>query len=308
MKIKVGSRGSNLALVQTNKVIDALKNLDSSLEFEVVIIKTKGDAILDKSLDKIGDKGLFVKELEDQLRQGKIDFAVHSLKDLPTFEDPEFALVPCLEREDPRDVLVVKNRGAKAVALDQIQVVATGSKRRAAQIMLLEQKWEIVPIRGNVESRIKKMLEGPIDATVLAAAGINRLNLKSNEQYQIVPLPVSKMVPAVAQGILACQVLKSNRILKDMLNRISDQATVTQAKVERTFLRAIEGGCHLPVGGYLEFAGDQARFYYLYGDENNIYIIKDCLVQPYQNGVFDYQAMIAAVSELAVLCKSGFRD
>lgn len=174
LNIKIGTRGSKLAITQTKMVITAFKSVNPQINAEPVIIKTKGDLILDKSLDKIGDKGLFVAELEEQLRQGLIDMAIHSMKDLPTDDSDEFVILPVLSRADPRDVLVTKHNIISVHELPEHSVIGTGSKRRKVQIEKIIPNVQVVPIRGNVETRIRKMIEEGMDGTILAAVGLER--------------------------------------------------------------------------------------------------------------------------------------
>lgn len=265
MKIRVGTRGSHLALTQTNMVIDALKAKSPDLEFEVVIIKTKGDKILNVSLDKIGDKGLFVKEIEEQLMDKRIDMAIHSLKDMPGEDTSGLMLLPVLKREDPRDVLVTTHFVQNKNELPDKMAVATGSKRRFSQLKMMWPSSNIEPIRGNVETRIKKMLERDLDGTVLAYAGINRIGLKDTEDYKILPFEVHEMIPAPAQGVLGLQLRKNDTRILSLAQMIIDKRTALETQVERAFLKALNGSCHLPMGAYLDL--DNMKFYGIYGDE-----------------------------------------
>lgn len=267
MKLRVGTRGSRLALTQTNMVIDALKSKWQDIEAEIVIIRTKGDEIQNVSLDKIGDKGLFVKEIEDQLMAGHIDVAIHSMKDMP-FDMPEgLLLVPVLERADPRDVLVTCHQVASIKDLPTNLTIATGSKRRESQIRQLMPTVTIKPIRGNVETRIKKMNECGYDGTILAAAGLNRLGLKSDEHIRLLPFEVHEMIPAPAQGIVGLQLRLEDTELMCRVKSIMNETTLLQSKAERNFLKEVNGSCHLPMGAYLEI-GDQVVMHGLFGDEH----------------------------------------
>lgn len=272
MKIRVGTRGSHLALTQTNMVIDALKAKSPDLEFEVVIIKTKGDKILNVSLDKIGDKGLFVKEIEEQLMDKRIDMAIHSLKDMPGEDTSGLMLLPVLKREDPRDVLVTTHFVQNKNELPDKMAVATGSKRRFSQLKMMWPSSNIEPIRGNVETRIKKMLERDLDGTVLAYAGINRIGLKDTEDYKILPFEVHEMIPAPAQGVLGLQLRKNDTRILSLAQMIIDKRTALETQVERAFLKALNGSCHLPMGAYLDL--DNMKFYGIYGDEACDHVVK----------------------------------
>ena len=197
MKIIVGTRGSKLAVTQTNWVINKLKEKHPEVEFETKIIKTKGDLIQNVSLDKIGDKGLFVKEIEQQLIDGQIDMAVHSMKDMPSNlpEGLKFASIP--KREDARDVLVLKEGYSSINDLPNGAKVATGSKRRKYQLLKYRPDLNIVPIRGNVDTRIRKIVDENLDGVVLAASGLLRVGLEDKITYYI---PKDIMIPAPAQG------------------------------------------------------------------------------------------------------------
>lgn len=266
MKIRVGSRGSRLALSQTQMVIEELQKHHPELEAEVVIIKTKGDKILNVSLEKIGDKGLFVKEIEEQLLHGKIDIAIHSMKDMPGDGTEGLVLVPVMKREDPRDVLVTKHVISSLKELPSAPKIGTGSKRRSSQAKMIWDDVVIEPIRGNVETRIKKMLDSELDGTILAYAGINRLKLKSCEAYKIIPFGIDEMIPAPSQGVLALQHRSNDSIIEDLVKDIIDEQTALEAKAERLFLKTLHGSCHLPMGAYLDLKNQQ--FHGIFGDEN----------------------------------------
>lgn len=274
MKIRIGTRGSRLALAQTNTVITALKKLNPAIEAEIIIIKTKGDLILDISLDKIGDKGLFVAEIEEQLRLGQIDMAIHSMKDLTTEESHQFKVIPVLKRADHRDVLVTKHNILSVQELPPNSIIGSGSKRRKTQLESLLPSVKIVAIRGNIESRIKKMLEQNMDGTILAAAGAQRLNLKDTAAYKIIPLTIQEVIPAPAQGVLACQIMNNNKRVLDLVKQLIDQPTFLATQAERAFLKAVNGGCHLPLGAYLESNSGNFKFHYLFGDDLCKNIIK----------------------------------
>ena len=267
MKLRVGTRGSRLALTQTNMVIDALKLKWQDIETEVIVIRTKGDKIQDVSLDKIGDKGIFVKEIEDQLMAGHIDVAIHSMKDMP-FDMPEgLVLVPVLQRADPRDVLVTTHQVSSIKELPSNLVIATGSKRRESQIRQLMPDVTIKPIRGNVETRIKKMKELGYDGTILAAAGLNRLGISSDAHIRLLPFEVDEMIPAPAQGIVGLQLRSEDNELMNRIKSIMHETTVQQSDAERNFLKEVNGSCHLPMGAYLD-VGDKVMMHGLFGDES----------------------------------------
>ena len=272
MKIVVGTRGSNLALIQTNWVVDELKKANPDVEFEVKIIKTKGDLIKDLPLDKIGDKGLFVKEIEKSLLNKEIDMAVHSMKDMPSYlpEGLKFASSP--KREDPRDVPIFKEGYKSIEDLPKGARIGTGSKRRKYQLLKHRPDLEIVPIRGNIETRIKKIETENLDGVVLAASGLKRAGLEEKIDYYI---PTDIMLPAPAQGILALEIRENDEETESIINSIKDDITKVQIDAERGFLIGVDGSCHIPMGAYCDIDGDKIKLTGLYGDgEGKKIIIK----------------------------------
>lgn len=250
MRYLIGTRGSKLALVQTDYVIDKLKKAYPDDDFEDVIIKTTGDIEQKKALDKIGSKGIFVKEIEDELLSGKIHMAVHSMKDMPDEPAAGLTFAKAWKREDPRDVLVLKN-AASLDELPQGAVVGTGSKRRKYQLLKLRPDLKVVGIRGNIDTRLRKLYDGEImlDGIVLAAAGIKRIGRES-EITQF--FSEDEMIPAPAQGTLALELRADNAELMQKLDALSDEETDLCANVERDFLKQIGGNCHLPVAAYCD--------------------------------------------------------
>ena len=263
MKLVVGTRGSNLALVQTNWVVDQLKKENPGVEFEVKIIKTKGDLIKDLPLDKIGDKGLFVKEIEKSLLDGEIDMAVHSMKDMPSYlpEGLKFAHSP--KREDPSDALIFKEGYKSLDDLPQGARIGTGSKRRKYQLLKHRPDLEIVPIRGNIETRIKKIETEKLAGVVLAASGLRRAGLDDKIDYYI---PTDIMLPAPAQGILALEIREDDKETEKIIDSIKDDITKIQIDAERGFLIGVNGSCHIPMGAYCEIEGEKITLTGLYGD------------------------------------------
>lgn len=265
MKIVVGTRGSKLALVQTNWVVDALKKVNPGIEFEVKVIKTKGDLVTHLPLHKIGDKGLFTKEIEQQLLNKEIDLAVHSMKDMPsTLPDGlKFASVP--RREDPRDILVLKEGYKTIEDLPMGAKIGTGSKRRTYQLLKYRPDLEIVPIRGNIETRIRKIEDENLDGVVLAAAGLLRAGLENRISYY---LPTNIMIPAPAQGALALEIREDDSYMEEIISHIKDEATEIQVAAERGFLTGVNGSCHVPMGAYCEIDNEKLILTGLYGDED----------------------------------------
>lgn len=244
--IKIGTRGSQLALYQAKKVKATLESMFPELLVELDIIKTKGDKILDVALSKIGDKGLFTKEIENALIDGSVDIAVHSLKDLPTKLPEGLKLGAVLERGEFRDALVSKN-GKKLSELGAGDVVATSSLRRQAGLMKMNDQIIIKDIRGNVNSRLQKMEEGYCDAMIMAAAGLQRLGL---ENYITEIIDPQIIVPAVSQGAIAIETRMDDPAVEFLMQQINHTDTWNAIIAERAFLSHLEGGCQVPLGCY----------------------------------------------------------
>ena len=253
MKIKIGTRGSKLALVQANFVCDNLKKKYPEHEFEIEVIKTKGDLIQDKPLNQIGDKGLFVKEIEQKILDNEVQLGVHSMKDMPSLPAEGLVFTKAWKREDPRDVLILREKNS-LWELPKNAVIGTGSKRRAFQLLKLRPDLNIVDIRGNIDTRIKKMKEQNMDGIVLAAAGLHRLGL---HDYITQYFSSEEMISAPAQGILALEVRKDNSKLIEMVNSLSDEETNNIAIVEREFLNYVGGDCHVPIGAICNKDNDE---------------------------------------------------
>jgi hydroxymethylbilane synthase len=245
--IQVGSRKSKLALIQSGMVIKSLSSKSDHFSFAIQHIVTKGDRILDVTLSKIGGKGLFVKEIERALLEGSIDFAVHSMKDMPA-ELPqglEIASIPL--REDPHDVLITReHKSLEELSLGA--VVGTSSLRRAAQILNLRPDLTIRSLRGNVDSRMARLKSGDFDAIILAAAGMNRLGIEDEG----INLQFDCMLPAVGQGALAIECRSSDAELKALLEKINHEETAVTVRAERSFLKRLNGGCQVPIAAFCE--------------------------------------------------------
>ncbi len=253
--IRIGTRGSKLALYQAYRVQTELQQHYPEIRFLIEIIKTKGDKILDVALSKIGDKGLFTKEIEEALFNGEIDMAVHSLKDLPT-KFPEGAkLGAVLERGDIRDALISLN-GRKIENLTANDTIATSSLRRKAQLLRINKDFKIIEIRGNVNTRIRKMQEGYCDVMVMAGAGLQRLEM---EQYISELFDPELMIPACSQGAIAVEIRDNDPFTEELISKINHQESFIATEAERTFLGTLEGGCQIPVGSYTKIEGDRFK-------------------------------------------------
>lgn len=269
MLIKIGTRGSKLALWQANYVKSQLEKNYPQYDYELVIIKTKGDKILNKALNKIGDKGLFVKEIEEQLLDKKIDLAVHSLKDMPAILPEQLCLTKTWVREDPCDVLISKDNKT-LYELKNGAKVATGSIRRALQLKKLRQDLVIEGIRGNVDTRLKKLFESDLDAIVMAKAGLQRLGL---EKYITQEFKKEEMIPACCQGALAIEVRKDDHDLIGLLDQIADEKTHKCIEAERAFMEEMGGSCHVPMGALCTYEDKEYIISAIFGDENGSRLI-----------------------------------
>lgn len=248
-KLVIGSRGSELALWQANFVKKELERKNKNLSVEIKIINTKGDKILDVALSKIGDKGLFTKELEKELLKGTIDIAVHSLKDLQTELQNGLKLAAVPKRHPVQDVLIARKKGIKIADLKEGAIVATGSLRRRSQLLHIRPDIKIEELRGNVPTRIKKFLESNWDAIILARAGIERLGLS---KYISSIIETDEILPAVGQGALGIEIKEGNKFAEEVLSIIHDKTTFSAVRAERSLLNTLEGGCQVPIGAYAQ--------------------------------------------------------
>lgn len=273
MKLIAGTRGSALAISQTDSVINLIKSVVPNIEIEKKIITTKGDKILDRPLDKIGDKGLFVAEIEGLLLSGEIDFAVHSLKDMPTEENNKLKLAKTLKRADRRDVLILNPKYDISKKEDIMKFlrnaenlkIGTGSKRRISQLLRINEKLDIKNIRGNIDTRLKKMVSEELDAIVLAKAGIDRLGISPNS---IMTFDETDIIPACGQGALAVEIRRGDSFLEELFKDIGDDISDITAMAEREFLKNVGGGCHAPVGAFAEVVENNIKIVGMYGDED----------------------------------------
>ena len=259
-KIRIGTRQSLLALVQTHYVADQLKKAFSDIEIEIVEMSTKGDERLNLDLSSFGGKGVFTKELEEALLSGSIDMAVHSAKDMPVALPEGLCVGAVFEREDVRDVIVTLD-GTKIRNLPRGAVVGTGSLRRELQIRHLNPDVCVRQIRGNVQTRLRKLAAGDYDAIVLAAAGLHRLGYEDhacldNVRFEFEYLNTAEMLPAACQGILAVETRETHKELLTMLSQIASEETHRIFDAERSFLTKINGGCNAPAAALAVYDQD----------------------------------------------------
>ena len=255
--LKIGTRGSPLALAQAHETRARLSqafDLEESC-FEIIVIKTTGDRVLDRPLKEIGGKGLFTREIEDDLLSGRIDIAVHSMKDMPTEQPTGLILDTYLPREDVRDAFVSLTKDSMD-ALEAGQKLGSSSLRRKAQLMLARPDLEVVEFRGNVQTRLKKLEDGVADATFLAAAGLNRLGLSHIAKSFLDP---DVMLPAVAQGAIGIERRSEDTRVAEILSAIHDTSTGQRLAAERAFLRGLDGSCETPIAGLAELNGSTLR-------------------------------------------------
>jgi hydroxymethylbilane synthase len=252
MILRIGTRGSKLALAQSEWVKKEVQTRHPEVRVELVKIKTKGDKILDSPLSKIGGKGLFVKEIEDALLKNDVDLAVHSLKDVPAELQEGLKISVYPKREDPRDAFV--SRHFKAVkALPQGASVGTSSLRRSAQLLHMRPDLHIVPLRGNVDTRLRKLDSGDLQAIVLATAGLKRLGLSDRITT---PLSPEAVLPAIGQGVLGLELRADDEKTRNLISFLNDLETELAARAERAFLKELEGGCQVPLAGYARVERD----------------------------------------------------
>ena len=258
MKLRIGSRDSLLAVIQSRLVMDALQAAHPGIELELVTMKTTGDKILDRTLDQVGGKGLFVKELDAALQAGRVDLTVHSCKDLPMELPEDLPVVAFLRREDPRDVLALPEGAAE---WDVRLPAGSASPRRRVQLRELFPAAEVRPVRGNVQTRLRKLDEGGYGALVLAAAGLKRLGLERRISRYFEP---EELLPAAGQGILAVQCRAD--MDQTVFDCLRDREAEICALAERAFVRALDGGCSSPIAAYARMVGDNVTVTGMYVD------------------------------------------
>ena len=256
MILTVGTRGSKLSLTQTNNVLKNLNSLNPEVEFKVKVIKTLGDKDQSKSLFALDRKGIFEKEIDQAIENGEVDFAVHSLKDVPILEHSKTTMVAIPKRNSPHDVLISKNNVSFA-ELPKGAVIGTSSLRRMAQVMHIRSDLQIKPIRGNVDTRINKVNKGEFDAVIVAEAGLNRLGLqnKITERFSL-----ETFSPSAGQGALALAAKQGNESVIKILKSVNDVASEAEITAERNLVLGLEGGCRVPIGTVGRANGDELLF------------------------------------------------
>jgi hydroxymethylbilane synthase len=262
--IRIGTRGSKLALVQAEIVRAALLDLHPEFEVTLETIATRGDVVQDLPLSQIGGNGVFVRKVEEALEAGLIDMAVHSAKDLPSTVAPGMTIAAYLPRADARDALVSRH-GATLIDLPRGARVGTSSPRRTCQLRALRPDLELLDIRGNVDTRLRKLREGQYDAIVLAAAGLERLGELDNLTTR---LDIEVMIPAVGQGALAVEVRSDDNAVIELAGQLNDPGTWTAVTAERAFLARVGGSCTLPVGAHARIKGSDLSIVGMVGVED----------------------------------------
>jgi hydroxymethylbilane synthase len=279
-RVIIGSRGSDLALWQANHIKDRLTVFFPDFQFEIKIIRTTGDQLQEVALSKIGDKGLFTRQIESELLNEQIDLAVHSLKDLQTAQPEGLTIGAVCERELPNDVLVSK-KYEDLNELPRGAIVATGSLRRRSQLLNLRPDISIAEIRGNVPTRLDKYLQSDMEGMILAYAGIHRLGLDSEICHLI---PIQTMLPAVGQGAVAVEIRVGDEPIREMMAALDHLPTRRCVTAERAFLRRLEGGCQVPIGAICEIRSESIRLEGMVGDLDGSVIFRETLSGSAEDG------------------------
>jgi len=257
--VRIGTRGSPLALIQAGEVRDRLIAAHPALAapdaLVIEVIRTTGDRVRDRALAEIGGKGLFTKEIEEALSAGTIDLAVHSMKDVPTWLPDGLVIAAILPREDPRDALLSAS-GQDLAGLPAGAVVGTASLRRQAQVLLARPDLKVVPLRGNVQTRLRKLAEGEVDATLLAMAGLNRLGMSDKVSAILTP---EDMLPAVAQGAIGLEIRADDGAVRGILAALDDRDSAIRVAAERACLDVLDGSCRTPIAAFAELEAGGAE-------------------------------------------------
>jgi hydroxymethylbilane synthase len=272
-KVKIGTRGSKLALWQTELVLTKLKASAPETVFEQVVIKTKGDKILDVALSRIGDKGLFTKEIENEIRNGRIDLAVHSMKDLPTVLPSGLIIGAVLARDNPNDILLTRD-GSRLKDMKPGSMVGTSSLRRRAQLLSQRPDLEVMELRGNVDSRIRRLIKGDFEGMILARAGVARLGYEDMISEDL------SFLPAVGQGAIGIETRAGDSEILDLIGRLDDANTRHEVEAERAFLFTLEGGCQIPVAALAAVNKDTLVIEGLVSDLDGTRVYRDTMTGP----------------------------
>lgn len=282
-KVIVGSRKSKLAMAQTKLVIASLEKLFPEIEFEIKNVITEGDRNRHASLAKIGGKGVFVKEIEDELKNCTIDFAVHSLKDVMPVLPEELVLGAFPKRVSPYDCLISRKNLSSMNDLPKGARIGTNSLRRQGQLLSIRPDLKIIPIRGNIDTRLRKIGTEALDGIILAEAGLTRLNIDLSN-YHILNLQ-NYVMPAVGQGCLAIECRKNDTRIRQMLDRINDEESAYCVQIEREFMRELGGSCNFPIGGHAYAKNGQILFDGLIASPNGEHVIKETKIPANNSGV-----------------------
>jgi len=276
MLLKLGTRGSKLALTQSQWVKGRIESAHPGVVVELVRITTTGDRIQQPPLSEVGGKGLFIKEIEEALLRKEVDLGVHSMKDVPAGlpEGLEISVFP--QREDPRDAFV-SEKFRSIEELPHGSSVGTSSLRRASQVLHLRPDLRVIPIRGNVDTRLRKLESGQFDALILASAGLRRLGL-SHRISQMLSIDLS--LPAIGQGVLGLEVRKSDHVVRDLIGFLNHVETELTVRAERAFLKELEGGCQVPLAGYGKLDGDTLELEGMVAELDGSVLIRDKLFGP----------------------------
>lgn len=285
-KIRIASRASKLALAQVELVRKFLEKLCPGIESSIIKISTKGDHDKSDFLYKSQSMGFFTSEVERALLDGRADLAVHSLKDLPTALTPGLVVAAIPKRESPADALIAKEKVSSIKDLPAGTTIGTSSLRRIAQLYMIRNDIKCVPLRGNVETRVRKVMEGRIDAIVIACAGLNRLGL--NDKISAI-LPPKEFIPAPAQGALAVQIRADDSELAELVKQIDDKNSRIAAETERAVLETMHGGCSIPMGVYSQIQNDQ--------------ITIDAIISDLEGSKYVRQSMTAPLNEAKAVAK-----
>lgn len=265
MRIKIGTRKSNLALRQTEIAIEQFKKLLPELECDIVKIQTSGDKITDRNLYDIGGKALFLKELEEKLLAGEIDIAVHSLKDVPGIIDPRLIIAATLEREDPRDCFL-SHKYTSLASIPKNGLIGSSSMRRKTIIKQIRPDLRMQQFRGNIHTRLQKLANHEVDATILAYAGLKRANLFNPAYCHL--LEVNQMLPAAGQGVIALQTKLDDIKMQNLCNLVNHQATWHLSLAERSFLTYLDASCKTPIAAYAYYQNNYIKAHYMLADDD----------------------------------------